>query len=157
MNIAAALALSSAAAYAAMPPLVRLAAGAPMRYVAVLAMPVVSGALFSGPSYLNVDHRIKETLTGWVAVNAEGRSAPLVNVTIFDGDPSAGRSIAPLVHQAKNGFYVDYVIGASANGTGIRCEYFGTAATLTRVVHGPLACKFVSTSRPVKGARFDCR
>lgn len=98
MNVAAALALSSAAAYAAMPPLVRLAAGAPMHYVAVLAMQVVSGALFSGPSYLNVDHRIKETLTGWVAINAEGRSAPLVNVTIFDGDPSAGRSIAPLVH-----------------------------------------------------------
>jgi hypothetical protein len=128
-----------------------------MHYMALLALQVAAGAPFSCPGHLDVDHRIKETPAGWAAVNAEGRSAPLVNVTIFDGDPSAGRSIAPLVHETKNGFYVDYVIGASVNGTGIRCEYFGTAATLTRVVHGPLACTFVSTSRPVKGARFDCR
>lgn len=128
-----------------------------MRYMVFLVLQVVAGAPFSCPGHLDVDHRIKETPAGWVAVNAKGRSAPLANVTVFDGDPSAGRAIAPLVKETKNGFYVDYVIDASANGTGIRCEYFGTAATVTRVVHGPVACKFVSTSRPVKGTRFDCR
>lgn len=128
-----------------------------MHYVAFLALQAVAGASFSCPGDLKVDHLIKETPNGWVAVNAAGRSAPLTNVTIFDGDPSAGRSIAPLVQETKNGFYVDYVIGASANGTGIRCEYLGTAATVTRVVNDPLTCKFVSRSRPVKGASFDCR
>ena len=128
-----------------------------MYYVAFLAWQAAARASFSCPGHLEVDHLIKEAPKGWVAIDAEGRSAPLTNVTIFDGDPSAGRSIVPLVQETKNGFYVDYVIGASANGTGIRCEYLGTAATVTRVVHDPLTCKFVSRSRPVKGASFDCR
>ncbi len=75
-----------------------------MHYVAFLAMQVVFGASFSCPDHLGVDHFIKETPMGWVAVNVQGHSAPLVNVTIFDGDSSAGRSIATLVHETKNGF-----------------------------------------------------
>lgn len=128
-----------------------------MLYVAFLALQAVAGATFSCPDHINVDHVVAGSAKDWMAVGAKGRNSPLVNVTLFDGDPAAGRSIAPAVMETKSGFYVDYVIGRSASGTGIRCEYFGTAATFVRVVHDPLTCKFVRTLRPIQGASFECR
>lgn len=117
---------------------------------------MAAASTFSCPDHIRADHIVHDAAKEWVAVDAKGKDSPLVNATIFDGDPKQGHSIAPAAIETGNGYYVDYTVGKSANGTGIRCEYFGTAATFVRVIHEPLTCKFVKTSRPIQSATFDC-